>query len=266
MFYPQLAIWTLGAISLGAGIAPAATPAAGSGSATVASSLTTFRKQVEEVRVVFAVRDGRKLVKDVDRDELTFLDNGQQPAAITTFQQDSNLPLQVALLIDHSDSMQKGFAGEQQAAREFLERFLRPGVDSVFVVDFSMTVSVSPLQTGDSGQVQVGGLQASGQTALYDAIVAASRSFTDNTNSQGPSRRVILLLSDGEDNYSRASYAEAVQAVQRADAAVYAVTAHNSHYEYRGDSVLRHLTGATGGRAFILGSYSGVNSVFSQIE
>lgn len=268
MFFPQLATWTFAVAWLAS--SGASSPAVSGSSAAAdlfASSTLTLKKQVEEVRVSFAVRDGHKLVKNLEFKQLTFLDNGRAPAAITTFVQDSNLPLQVALVIDHSDSMQKGFDAEQEAAREFLERFLRPGIDSWFVVDFSGSVSVSGLGSGHADEIKtVTGLRASGQTAVYDAVFAATQAFEKLSRSSEPSRRVMLLLSDGEDNYSRTAIADAVQAAQRADVTIFALTAHNPNYVFRGDAVLRRMADVTGGKAFILKSYVGVNTAFQQIE
>lgn len=252
----------MGASWLSGGAAPAGPPAA----VAVPAFTVTVRKKVEEVRVEFAVRNGHKLVTNVSRDQLTVLDNGHQPMAITTFQQEPDLPLRIALLIDCSDSMQKGFAGEQQTARRFLERFLRPSIDSVFVVDFSSSVAVSNRFSDLSRLSPMESLEASGQTALYDAIVAASTWFDKQAPEPKPTRRVIILLSDGEDNYSRSNLEEAIQAAQRSDAVVYAITAHSSRFEYQGDPVLRKLGDATGGRAFILNNYDRAERVFSEIE
>src|SRR5437868_13879896 len=102
MFLPYLALWIVGAPWLSGGAAPLPGPAA---AIAAPAPNVTFRKKVEEVRVQFAVRNGRKLVKDISRDQFMVLDDGRQPAAITTFQRQADLPLRVALLIDHSDSM-----------------------------------------------------------------------------------------------------------------------------------------------------------------
>jgi Ca-activated chloride channel homolog len=265
MFLPYLALWIVGASGLTGGMPPAL-PAGPPAAVALPASTLTVRKKVEEVRIQFAVRKGRKLVNDFSRDQLTVLDDGQLPAAITTFQREADLPLRIALLIDHSDSMQKGFAAEQQTARRFLEGFLRPAIDSVFVVDFSNTVAMSEVVSNPSQLSPVQSLETSGQTALYDAIAAASNWFEKQAAELQPTRRVIILLSDGEDNYSRSNLPEAIQAAQRSDAAVYAITAHSSRLEYQGDPVLRQLGNATGGRAFILNTYNHADRVFSEIE
>jgi VWFA-related protein len=267
MLLPHLALWMAAAGSLAAA-PPAAVPGPAVAATAVAgpTANVSVRKRVEEVRVGFAVRQGSKLVGDLGKEQLSVLDNGVSPGAITGFQRDSDLPLHLAVIIDHSDSMQKGFAGEQQAARQFLERFLRPNIDSVLLVEFSSQVDISEVASDTAKLSSVESLEASGQTALYDAIVAAGHTLEAQTKSAEPSRRVILLLSDGEDNYSRSDLAEAIEAAQRSDTVVYAITAHNLHYEYQGDTVLRQLADATGGRAFILGTYSHADRAFSEME
>jgi VWFA-related protein len=265
MVFPLFGSWVFVAASI---LAAAAAPSTPPASTPAASSPTvTFRKQVEEVQVVFTVRDGRRPVRDLSRDQMRLLDNGLEPSAVTSFQQDSNLPLQVALVIDHSDSMQKGFHAEVQAARQFLQDFMRPGVDSVSIVNFSVTVNVSRMDLGTAGETEhMSGLEPAGQTALYDALLAAAANLNIQSHASGPTRRVIVLLSDGEDNYSRAALADVIEAVERTDATIYAITAHDSHHEYRGDSVLRRIAAATGGRAFILKSYTEAGRVLAELQ
>jgi Ca-activated chloride channel homolog len=104
--------------------------------------------------------------------------------------------------------------------------------------------------------------QLGGQTALYDALVAAAGML----RSRAPARRVLILLSDGEDNYSRGTLAEAMAALQQANIAVYAITVHSARLEYPGDRVLGQLAGATGGRAFLLRNYMGFSRVLTGVE
>jgi Ca-activated chloride channel family protein len=79
-------------------------------------------------------------------------------------------------------------------------------------------------------------------------------------------RRVIILLSDGEDNDSRHGRAEALELAQRLDIVIYAITAHSRRYEYQGDSILRQIAAATGGRAFVLSNFDQAEKAFVQIE
>ncbi|HYL14949.1 MAG TPA: VWA domain-containing protein [Terriglobales bacterium] len=251
---------------LSAVASPAADPSSSARTAPVLSVLT-IRKRVEEVQVVFTVQDGNKLVTDVTGDQLTLLEDGQRVLGLTTFRQQFDLPLRVALLVDCSDSMQKGFAAEQQAARRFLERLLRPNIDSVLLAEFSTHVSISQQPPGSAQLIstELQSMHVSGLTALYDALFETSQHSMMNGRELQPSRRVAFLLSDGDDNYSRYSLEDAIAAAQQSEIVIYAITAHNDSRRHPGDAVLQRLAKATGGRAFVLKSFNRVDQVFAQI-
>jgi VWFA-related protein len=194
-------------------------------------------------------------------------EDGQPIPTITTFREQSDLPLRMGMLVDRSDSMQKGFAAEQRAARQFLERLLRPDIDSVFLANFSTHVSISQTPAGSSPLISADleARPASGLTALYDVLVEASRNSMMSARGSQPVRRVIILLSDGEDNYSRYSLEDAIAVAQESEIVIYAVTAHKGSPR-AGDAVLRRLAEATGGRAFVLKSFDRLDAVFTQME
>jgi VWFA-related protein len=177
------------------------------------------------------------------------------------------LPLYIGLLVDRSDSMHQGFSAEQLAARRFLERVMRPDLDAVFLMDFSASTSVLELTSGNLQPIsgRVTSLKTGGLTALYDVLISAAAAMTHNPEGK-PARRVIILLSDGDDNYSRSSLPEAVEAAQRANIMIYAITAHNPRYVLRGDAVLKRLAATTGGRDFILKNFGAADAAFAQIE
>jgi VWFA-related protein len=249
-------------------------PATASSAAKPASSpspppagILTIRKRVEEVQMLFTVQDGKGPVKDVTGDQLRLWEDGQPIPAITTFRMQHDLPLRVGLLVDSSESMQRGFAAEQQAARRFLERLLRPGIDSVFLANFSTHISMSRPASGTAHSISADleSMRASGLTALYDALFEASRDGMMGSPESQPFRSVIILLSDGEDNYSRYSLEDAIAAAQASEIVIYAITAHTGP-AHPGDAVLRRLAEATGGRAFVLKSFARVDQIFTQME
>jgi VWFA-related protein len=219
----------------------------------------TIRRVVPEVQMVFAAEDRRgRPVLGLSAEQISVLDNGIA-AQLTSFRAAAGMPLRLALLLDTSDSMRPSFALAQQAALAFLQRSLHSADDQVFALSFAAG------QAAGTGSNQAGALTTSrvgGQTALYDAVIAAVGSLRSTT----PARRVLLLLSDGEDNYSRTTLAEALEALQQANVALYSVTVHSPRLEYPGDRVLRQLAAATGGRAFLLGKYSAFGRVFASIE
>jgi VWFA-related protein len=132
--------------------------------------------------------------------------------------------------------------------------------DQVFTISFAAATTPSPAAPV-LGEL-IPAHQLGGQTALYDALVRASQLLASRT----PARRALLLLSDGEDNYSRATLAEAIAALQHAGIVFYSVSVHSPRLEYPGDRVLRQIAEATGGRACILSSYSRAARILAGIE
>ena len=246
----------------GTRLAPVELPGPGAGE--------IIRKNVEEVRVVFSVLDRQgRFVDDITPNDVELKDDERVIDELTGFSRTSNLPLRLALLVDVSESMTREFGQEQQAAGDFLGNVVRPECDQAFVLTFATRVDPrQPYMQGGEGHVEKLKMhgQSGGQTALYDAICAACLDELMTVQENSPVRRVIVVLSDGEDTQSRHSLRDAVEWAQRAGVAVYAVTVHNTRGESPGDRVLRELTSASGGRAFILKNYDQLPSVFDEIE
>jgi Ca-activated chloride channel family protein len=269
MLLRMVAVAAVGVLLM-ASIPPLLVATEGSSVATGGAAMITLHRQVSEVHVSFTVEDSRKrLVRDIVAGQIKILDDGRPVSSITSFGENSDLPLRLAFLLDCSDSMRKNFAGEVAAAQAFVERLLRPDIDSLLFIDFAgqSTISQAPANTYPTViAARMNSLAAAGHTAVYDAIYeAATRVMNDNREPQ-PVRRVLILLSDGEDNDSRHGRAEAIEMAQRADIVIYAITAHSRRFEYQGDAILRRMAEATGGRAFVLGSFDDVGKVFSEIE
>ena len=111
---------------------------------TADDSLTTIRATSNEVNVVFTVTDkhGRR-VTDLKQADFHVLDDNKPPQEIRSFHAETNLPLQVGLLIDASNSVRDRFKFEQQSAIEFLNQTIHPRVDQAFVVGFDVTPEVT---------------------------------------------------------------------------------------------------------------------------
>src|SRR5262249_55524249 len=138
--------------------------------------ILTIRKRVDEVNVLFIATDKRgKFVRNLGQNDFTFLDDHKPPQAIINFRRETDLPLQLGLLIDTSGSVDSRFSFEQEAAVNFLQRTVRAGFDRAFVMGFSshgtlaqdFTDNVQLLETS------VHNLRNGGGTALYDAIYRA---------------------------------------------------------------------------------------------
>jgi Ca-activated chloride channel homolog len=227
----------------------------------------TIHRHVEEVRLTFSVDSDRGACRNLPADAFTIYDN-EQAVTPTAFSADSDLPLRIGLLVDRSDSVRKEFSAEQQAAERFLQTVLRPEMDSIFLLDFTHLLNFRRGTVGDPQlfATAVNRLAPGGQTALYDALHAAANYDLMIVEETQPVRKVIILLSDGEDTYSRHSLQEAIAASQMSDVSIYAITVHPSNGFSRGDGVLADLADATGGRVFILPNLKHLDAVFSQIQ
>jgi len=109
-------------------------------------------------------------------------------------------------------------------------------------------------------------LSNGGGTALYDAIYKACKEKLLREHSDHPIRKAIVVLSDGEDNQSEHSRAQAIEMAQRAEVLIYAISTDDSGLILRGDRVLEELANASGGRAFFPFKMKDVKNSFSAIE
>jgi len=232
-------------------------------------SLTTIRATTNEVNVVFTVTDrhGRR-VTDLKQGDFRVLDDNKPPQEIRSFHAETNLPLQVGLLIDASNSVRDRFKFEQQSAIEFLNQTIHPRVDHAFVVGFDVTPEVTQDFTDDTAKLAHGvhELRPGGGTALYDALYFACRDKLMKAPKSETVRRAIILLSDGEDNQSHVTREEAIEMAQRAEAIVYTISTNVSGTKGAGDKVLERIADATGGRPFFPFQIRDVANAFAEIQ
>lgn len=233
------------------------------------SNVATIRRTVNEVNVVFTVTDKHgRYVKDLKKDDFSVLDDKKPPREIRTFHSETDLPLQVGLLIDASNSVRDRFRFEQEAAIEFLNQITRPNYDKAFVVGFDTTPEVTQDFTDNTELLSRGvhALRAGGGTAMYDALYFACRDKLLKAARTGPVRRAIILLSDGQDNQSRVTREEAIEMAQRAEVIVYTISTNISGMKGKGDKVLERIADATGGRAFFPFQIRDVSDAFTSIQ
>ena len=228
----------------------------------------TFSKTVNEVRVVFTVTDRHgRYIKDLKQNDFKVIDD-QRPAELRSFRSETDLPLQVGLLVDASNSVRDRFKFEQEAAIEFLNSTIRPGYDEAFVVGFDATPEVTQDFTDNTENLSTGVrmLRAGGGTAMYDALYFACRDKLMKQEQTGPVRRAIILLSDGEDNLSHVTREEAIDMAPRADVIVYTISTNISGMKGKGDKTLERIAEATGGRAFFPFQMRDVSDSFLSIQ
>jgi Ca-activated chloride channel homolog len=232
-------------------------------------AVTTIRTKTNEVNVVFTVTDkhGRRIT-DMKQADFRVVDDNKPPEEIRSFHAETNLPLQVGLLIDASNSVRDRFKFEQESAIEFLNQTIHPRYDQAFVVGFDVTPEVTQDFTDNTELLAHGvhELHPGGGTALYDALYFACRDKLLKTSKSVTVRRVIILLSDGDDNQSHVTREEAIEMAQRAEAIVYTISTNVSGTKAAGDKVLERIADATGGRPFFPFQIRDVANDFAEIQ
>lgn len=246
----------------------ATTPGQNPAKADSDDSITTIVSAVNEVRVVFTVTDRHgHYIKDLKQNEFRVIDD-RKPAELRSFRSETDLPLQVGLLVDASNSVRDRFKFEQEAAIEFLNAIIRPRYDKAFVVGFDATPEVTQDFTDNTERLSNGVrvLRAGGGTAMYDALYFACRDKLLKQEQSGPVRRAIILLSDGDDNLSHVTREEAIDMATRAEVIVYTISTNISGMKDKGDKVLERIAEATGGRAFFPFQMRDVSDAFLSIQ
>jgi VWFA-related protein len=229
---------------------------------------TTIIRTVNEVSVVFTVTDKHNhYVKDLTKKDFQVLDNQLPVSNIRSFRRETDLPLQVGLLIDASNSIRDRFKFEQESAIEFLNQTIRPRYDRAFVVGFDVSPEVTQDFTDDTNALAHGVrlLRPGGGTAMYDALYYACRDKLMKAPDPSSVRRAIILVSDGEDNSSHVTREEAIEMALRANAIVYTIST-NFPGGGNGDRILQRIADATGGRAFEPFQLTDVANAFAQIQ
>jgi Ca-activated chloride channel family protein len=236
---------------------------------TQPDSVVTIQKRVNEVNVLFIATDKRgKFVRDLKKDDFNILDDHKPPQNIVNFSQQTDLPLQIGLLIDTSGSVHGRFQFEQEAAVGFLEHTIRPHFDHAFVMGFNTRSRVQQDFTDNVSLLAAGvqHLQNGGGTALFDAIYSACKEKLLKDDSGRPIRRALVIVSDGEDNQSEHTKTQAIEMAERAQVIIYTISTDDSGLILRGDKILQQIADSTGGRAFFPYKMKEIKSSFAAIE
>ena len=229
----------------------------------------TLKAFVPEVPLVFTVTDGKgHFVTGLKQQDFGLLDDGKKPDRVISFTQQANLPLRIGILLDTSNSIRSRFQFEQQAATEFLLQVLRPKQDAAFVTGFDVRLDLAQDYTSsiDKLSTAIEKLRPGGGTAFYDAIYQTCRDQMLTVQSNDTIRKAIIVVSDGDDNYSRVYEQDAIKECQRAETIVYTISTNVSPSKDKGDDVLSRLSEATGGRAFFPTKIEDVARGFQSIE
>ncbi|TAM83799.1 MAG: VWA domain-containing protein [Acidobacteria bacterium] len=224
--------------------------------------------QVNLVNVLYTVVDKKgRLLANLTKNDFSVFEDGK-PQTIRFFGRESNLPLRIGILIDTSNSIRLRLQFEQEAAIDFLYDTVRPDKDQAFVVGFDVEPVMVQDYTDNLDKLKEGinSLQAGGGTGLYDAIYYACKEKMIYTPQPEPYlRRVLIVVSDGQDNFSEYSREEALSMAQKAEATIYAISTNWTGVKQRGDKVLEYLAKETGGGFFFNTQESEMETDFKRI-
>ncbi|MDE1176538.1 MAG: VWA domain-containing protein [Edaphobacter sp.] len=215
-------------------------------------SAPTIKVQVNEVNLIFTVTDKKgRFITGLQRQNFGLLDDGRPPVAVLRFSQQTNLPLRVGIMLDTSSSIRQRFQFEQDSAIEFLLQILHRN-DRAFIEGFDIETDMAQSYTNNIDLLNQGirKLRPGGGTALYDALYKTCRDQMLTLQEDGAVRRALIVVSDGDDNYSRAQQSDAIKMCQRAETIVYTISTNVSPSKDKGDDILRTISEATGGMAF----------------
>jgi VWFA-related protein len=236
--------------------------------AAQAAGEQTIAVDVDLVNIYFTVctKKGR-LLSNLPRERFTIFED-DQPQRITNFSRETDLPLTIVLLIDTSGSVRYKLDFEQEAAIDFLQSTLRRGRDQAAIFTFNSSLNLRQDYTDDPQLLAsaVRRIHAGGGTGLYDALYF----LLEGTLAEQTGRRGIILLTDGDDNSSRSSPRDVVDAAQRNNVAIYAISVNSlgigSSDSARFDRVMEMFGRETGGNAFFPIRLKELSAYFKEIS
>jgi VWFA-related protein len=252
----------------------------------------TLKVNVNVVGLFFNVKDKHgALIPNLVKDDFSVLEDGKQQT-IKYFAAESNLPLTLGILIDSSGSQRNVLEMEKQVGGAFLRQILTDK-DEAYVIDFNVDATLvqdytrdvhllqaamnkvrintgyatGPIPGAGGGPVPTAGINRG--TVLYDAVYLSAHDML----SKEVGRKAMILLTDGEDEGSQLKIQDAIESAQRADAIVYVLLCADRGFYgsfqmgYSGESEMRKLTEATGGRVINVGNkFDKLREAFDQIS
>jgi VWFA-related protein len=249
----------------------------------------TIKVDVDVVNILFNVRDKHSgLIGNLTKDDFTIFEDGKQQE-IKYFNRETDLPLTIGLLIDVSASQMNLIDIEKNAADQFFNNVIRPkdlaflisfGADAELLQDYSssprlLRKGLEGLQVNsDVGGLQPGPVPTASQprgTIMYDAVYLAAH---DQLKGQ-VGRKVLVLITDGEDQGSRYTIKHAIEAAQKADALIYSFFYVDRQFYSRGRGIvfgggnagaLRQMSDDTGGHVFQIDRKMTLQNAFDELN
>jgi Ca-activated chloride channel homolog len=211
------------------------------------NSMFVFKKQVQEVVLHASVVDDQfHLVPSLDKSAFIVFENGE-PQVVTSFRRE-DVPVAMGIVIDNSGSMRDKRDAVNRAVLNLI-RASNPQ-DEIFVVNFGQNYYLDQDFTSDVNLLQAAlhQISSAGSTALYDAIVASAVHLKNNPRLD---KKVLLVITDGQDNMSQETLQEATRKLQQANGpTLYAIGLTGGGLQNTGREALQHLAQGTGGVAY----------------
>jgi Ca-activated chloride channel homolog len=228
----------------------------------------TIRTNVDQVTLFFAVSSHGHMVNDLEQSNIQILDDNKPPEKVEQFAPQSKLPLRLALLVDTSGSVRDRFSFEKHAAAKFVEKMLSGVSDLAFIAGFSHEITVTQDFSSETNELGMGieKLANGGGTALFDAVSFASRKLAAYPDSEQVAR-VLVILSDGEDNSSHSSLKQSIQAAEGTGVTIYTISTREERGDKSdADKVLEVLAERSGGEAMFPGNILTLGKSFNKLH
>ena len=233
-----------------------------------ASGVWTLRKSVDQVAVFFSVSSHGHMISDLEQSEIRILDDNKPPEKVLQFAPQSKLPLRLALLVDTSGSVHDRFSFEKHTAAKFVQRILSSTSDLGFIAGFAGETTVTQDFTSDQGELAGGidKLTNGGGTAIFDAVSFACWKLAEYPDGERVAR-VLVILSDGEDNSSHSTLKQAIQAAEKTGVTIYTIsTREDLGDKTDADKTLEALAERSGGEAMFPGDARGLGKSFDKLR
>jgi Ca-activated chloride channel family protein len=240
--------------------------------ATQSSDQAGVKQRVAEVDMILSVVNRKqKFIVDLEQKDFRLLEDNHEQE-IKFFSRQLDLPLRLGFLMDTSNSIRPRLQFEKEAATNFVSNTLRKDRDQMFIMTFDSDPQVVMNYTNDAEKLHttIDAQHAGGGTALYDAMLKAADMLVNAPpvkNGSPEVHRVLVIISDGDDNLSSHTRADVIDALTRAGVQVYTISTSiqwitpeesndpskkfDRKWGYTdGDKVLQQFADETGGRAF----------------
>ncbi len=241
-------------------------PSAGGAKKNAQADQPTFKVSVKLVNVYTTVVDEHGApIANLKQTDFNVTEDGN-PEKIALFQRESELPLSIVIGIDASGSTKKDLKLETDSAKRFAHDILRP-IDVLSVYSFSEDINEVVPFTSDLKRIDhgIGEIVPGSATALYDTIYLASKNLMKRDG-----RKVMVLITDGGDTYSKIDYQEAVRAATQSEVLLYSIimvpVEQSAGRDTGGEHALIQLSRDTGGKHYYAKDLSQLDVAFKQIS